>query len=82
MDGLGMLFVCGIPGYAQLRKQTLPLIQRLASLPADKLRKYERPDMYFTRGWSKFPLRFDGGSTTRGSFYYAYPFDRRFEVTL
>jgi hypothetical protein len=58
----------------------LPLIHKLASLPGDTLKKYERPDMFFTRGWSKAALRNEKSQTYRGSFYYAYPFDRRFEV--
>ncbi len=31
--GLGILFVNGIPDYSQVRKETLPLIWQLGTLP-------------------------------------------------
>ena len=39
-QGLGVLFVEGIPDYQQLRKETLSLIPKVADLPEATLKKY------------------------------------------
>lgn len=50
--GLGILFVEGIPNYSNIRKATLPLFHKLATLPTEKLKKYEMPEIYYSKGWS------------------------------
>lgn len=50
--GHGILFVRGIPNYSEARMAALPLIHRLANLPENKLTKYKRPEIYYSRGWS------------------------------
>jgi hypothetical protein len=41
--GHGILFVDGVPDFPDIRKATLPLFTKLATLPESTLKKYSRP---------------------------------------
>jgi len=70
-DGLGLLLVNGVPGYAEARGRLLPLASRLASLPAAALEALEDPASTFNFGWSHGKETMNGGQpdTAKGSFY-------------
>ena len=52
------------------RKATLPLFHKLANLPAETLKKYMRPEIFHSRGWSHGVEQFQGKyDTGKGSFY-------------
>lgn len=51
--GLGLLVVNGIPDYPEARKAALPAIWQLGNLPSETLKKYERPEIFHSLGWSK-----------------------------
>ena len=68
--GLWILFVGGIPGFAEQRRATLPLFYRLANLPKDTLKKYMRPEIFHSQGWSHGVEQFHGKyDTGKGSYY-------------
>ena len=80
--GLGILFVNGIPNYSQQRKAPLPLFHRLANLPKDKLKKYERPQIFYSQGWSCGVQKFQGKyDTAKGSYYVNCASDTSFPIT-
>lgn len=59
-----------MPDYVEIRKRTLPLFSKLASLPAETLRKYMRPEIYHSLGWSCGVEQFQGKyDTSKGSYY-------------
>ena len=59
-----------IPGFVELRKSTLPLFSRLANLPEETLKKYMRPEIFHSRGWSCGVEKFHGGyDISKGSYY-------------
>lgn len=68
--GHGILFVNGIPEFVERRKATLPLFHQLANLPQDTLKKYERPEIFYSLGWSNGVEQFQGRyDTAKGSYY-------------
>ena len=70
-EGHGIVFVDGIPDYVELRRETLPLIKRLAELPCTTLKKYEIPKNYFTNGWSSaVEKHHHRDEALKGSFYF------------
>jgi hypothetical protein len=48
-----LLVVNGIPDYPEARKAALPAIWQLGNLPSETLKKYERPEIFHSLGWSK-----------------------------
>lgn len=53
-----------------MRAITLPLFTKLANLPAEVLKKYTRPDIYHSLGWSCGVEQFQGKyDTSKGSYY-------------
>lgn len=50
-DGLGILCIRGIPGYAQLREALLPLAQQFAELPEEVKEEYTDEASSFNFGW-------------------------------
>ncbi len=69
-QGLGILFVNGIPNYPEQRKRTLKLFHKLANLPKETLKKYERPEIYHALGWACGVEQFQGKyDTSKGSYY-------------
>lgn len=65
---LGILAVTGIPALAEKRQRLLPLARRLAAL--DNLSDMERPEAFYTVGWSHGREIFAGKpDTAKGSFY-------------
>lgn len=72
----------GIPDYPELRRATLPLFHKLANLPAEKLKKYERPDIFYSKGWSCGVEQFQGKyDTSKGSYYINCATDEAFATT-
>lgn len=69
--GHGILMVENIPGFEDLRKKYLPFAHRVANLPVDKLKKYIRPDIFHSLGWSCGVEQFHGKyDVSKGSFYF------------
>lgn len=65
---LGILVVTDIPAFAEMRQRLLPLSRRLAAL--DNLLDMERPEAFYTVGWSHGKEIFAGKTDTgKGSFY-------------
>lgn len=59
-----------MPDFVEMRKSTLPLISQLANLPEKTLKKYTRPDIYHSLGWSCGVEQFQGKyDTSKGSYY-------------
>ena len=68
--GHGILFVDGIPDFVEIRKATLPLFTKLATLPKGTLKKYARPEIFHSLGWSCGVEQFQGKyDTSKGSYY-------------
>ena len=81
--GHGILFVNGIPGYSEQRKKTLPLFHRLANLPPATLKKYERPEIYHSQGWSCGVEQFQGKyDTAKGSYYVNCSSDESYQIPV
>ena len=59
-EGLGILVVDGVPGYAEKRAALLPLASRLAALPADALEALSDPASHWNFGWSHGRERLEG----------------------
>jgi len=69
-DGLGILFVRGVPGLAEARDALLPLAREVALLPEDTLAEYENKDAFYCIGWSRGREKFNGRpDVAKGSFY-------------
>lgn len=70
-DGLGLLTVSGVPGYAEARGALLPLASRLAALDEGELARMEDPEGNWNFGWSHGRETLEGGAPDRrkGSFY-------------
>jgi len=69
-EGYGICIVTDVPQYVELRRNLLPLAQKLAKLPADTLKNYEFPDYFYTVGWSHGREKFlNQRDFSKGSFY-------------
>lgn len=69
--GKGILFVRGIPGYVELRKKLLLIVDRLGKLPEHVLALCEREKIFYTRGWSRGREKFNGKPDySKGSYYF------------
>ncbi|CAD8044442.1 unnamed protein product [Paramecium primaurelia] len=75
--GLGLAIVSGIPNYSKMRLQLLPLAQKLAVQPQEYLKTLERPESFYSKGWScgveQFKGKFD---KSKGSFYNNPNYDK------
>ena len=70
-DGLGLLTVAGVPGFAEARAAALPFAHAIATLPEDAKVKLEHKDSYYSFGWSHGRENFNGQPDTgKGSFYF------------
>lgn len=70
IQGLGILFVNGIPEYPEARRATLPSIWEVGNLPAETLKKYQRPEIFHSLGWSKGVEQYEGQyDDAKGSYY-------------
>lgn len=72
-DGLGVMVVNNIPGYAEKRQRLLPLAQKLAQLPEDVLKSLECPEYSYSLGWSHGKEKFMGVPDMLKGSYYANP---------
>ncbi|GJS34447.1 putative 2-oxoglutarate and Fe(II)-dependent oxygenase superfamily protein [Tanacetum coccineum] len=70
-DGLGILSISDVPGYASLRQNLLNLAPRLASLPEEVLKELEDPRSRYNFGWSHGKEKLESGKPDllKGSFY-------------
>ncbi len=59
-DGLGIILVDDVPGYAEARGALLPLASALAALPADQLARLEDAASHWNFGWSHGKERLEG----------------------
>ena len=66
-EGLGILAVDGVPGYAEKRAALLPLASRLAALPADALAALDDPASHWNFGWSHGRERLEGDRPGTGA---------------
>lgn len=80
-NGLGILLVNNVPGLAELRSQTLPLIKKFAELPDNIKEKYEHPQSYYSFGWShgKEKMKKDTPDVMKGSYYFNPEYDSPYE---
>ena len=73
----------GIPGYPEQRKMTLPLFHKLANLPKETLKKYERPEIFHSQGWSCGVEQFQGQyDTSKGSYYVNCASDTSYPIPV
>ena len=69
-DGLGLILVRGVPGYAAARAACLPQAFAFGALPAPTKARYEHAASLYSFGWSHGRERFAGApDTAKGSFY-------------
>ncbi|KAF8065610.1 Lrrc47 [Scenedesmus sp. PABB004] len=70
-DGLGILTVSGVPGFAELRQRLLPLAAEFAALPEHVKAAHEHAASSYNVGWShgKEALRSGRKDVHKGSFY-------------
>lgn len=62
--------IANIPNFVEIRKKLLPLSHRLANLPPAILKKYTRPEIFHSLGWSCGVEKFHGNyDVSKGSFY-------------
>lgn len=80
--GHGILMVANIPKFVETRSKLLPQSYRLAHLPPNILKKYERPEIFHSLGWSCGVEQFHGKyDTSKGSFYSRVACDVAPELT-
>ena len=61
----------GIPDFPEMRHATLPLISGIPKLPEETLKKYVRPEIFHSLGWSCGVEQFQGKyDTSKGSYYF------------
>lgn len=72
-DGLGLLAVRGVPGFAERRQRLLPLSRQFALLPDDVKAKYEHEKSFYSFGWSHGKEVFNGQPDVAKGSYYANP---------
>ncbi|GJV24295.1 hypothetical protein Tco_1376990 [Tanacetum coccineum] len=60
-DGLGILSICDVPGYASLRQNLLNLAPRLVSLPEEVLKELDDPRSRYNFGWSHGKEKLESG---------------------
>jgi hypothetical protein len=60
LEGLGIVAVDGVPGYAEARSSLLPLAARLAALPANTLAAMEDAQSHWNFGWSHGKEKLEG----------------------
>lgn len=76
-NGLGIVVIKNVPKFTEYRKQLLPLSQKLATLPGEKLQKLTDPKSNYSIGWSHGVEKFEGKlDLSKGSFYANPQFDR------
>ncbi|KAL2555062.1 2-oxoglutarate (2OG) and Fe(II)-dependent oxygenase superfamily protein [Forsythia ovata] len=70
-NGLGIISISAVPGYASLRQNLLHLAPRLASLPGEVKRGLEDPNSRYNFGWSHGKEKLESGKPDllKGSFY-------------
>lgn len=70
-DGLGILSISHVPGYALLRHNLLSLAPRLANLPEKVKKELEDPQSRYNFGWSHGKEKLESGKPDllKGSFY-------------
>nr|XP_043624517.1 uncharacterized protein LOC122596070 [Erigeron canadensis] len=70
-DGLGILSISDVPGYALLRQNLLNLAPRLANLPEKVKKDLEDPLSRYNFGWSHGKEKLESGKPDllKGSFY-------------
>ncbi|GJT79183.1 hypothetical protein Tco_1053525 [Tanacetum coccineum] len=70
-NGLRILSISDVPGYASLRQNLLNLAPRLASLPEEVLKELEDPRSRYNFGWSHGKEKLESGKPDllKGSFY-------------
>jgi isopenicillin N synthase-like dioxygenase len=79
-DGLGLLVVEGVPNFAKLRKDLLPLAHKFANLPDEIKKKTVHEESFYSFGWSHGKELLEGKPDySKGSYYnnpqYDVPFD-------
>ncbi|CAA2994153.1 PREDICTED: uncharacterized protein LOC104592277 isoform X2 [Olea europaea subsp. europaea] len=76
-NGLGIISISAVPGYASLRRNLLHLAPRLASLPEEVKRGLEDPNSRYNFGWSHGKEKLESGKPDllKGSFYANPVFD-------
>ncbi|KAK9149500.1 hypothetical protein Scep_008257 [Stephania cephalantha] len=70
-NGLGILAVSKVPGFATLRRDLLHLSPRLANLPEEVKKELEDPESRYNFGWSHGKEKLESGKPDmlKGSFY-------------
>jgi len=69
-NGLGVLTISGVPEFAQLRRNLLPMGRKLAYLPKNELAALEHPASLWNAGWSHGHEKMgDEPDVHKGSFY-------------
>jgi len=69
-NGLGILFVRGVPGLAEARDALLPLAREMALQSEATLAEYENENAFYCIGWSRGREKFNGRpDVAKGSFY-------------
>ncbi|XP_021277640.1 uncharacterized protein LOC110411696 isoform X3 [Herrania umbratica] len=70
-NGLGILSITDVPGFATLRRNLLDLAPRLASLPEEVKKELEDPQSRYSFGWSHGKEQIESGKQDllKGSFY-------------
>ncbi|CAH0474117.1 unnamed protein product [Peronospora belbahrii] len=69
-EGLGIIAVSGVPELHTKRNKLLPLSFTFATLPDSVKIKYERPDAYYSYGWSPGKEKIQGKiDLAKGSYY-------------
>lgn len=72
-QGLGIITIQGIPGYAEKREKLLPLARRLALLPEQTKAELESPQSNYTLGWSHGREQIEGQPDLSKASFYANP---------
>ena len=69
-DGLGLITVSDVPGFAKARMDLLPLAFKFANLPQEVKEKYEHPKSAYSFGWSHGKESYNGQPDfAKGSYY-------------
>eukprot|EP01116_Phalansterium_solitarium_P020949 TRINITY_DN6359_c0_g3_i1.p1 TRINITY_DN6359_c0_g3~~TRINITY_DN6359_c0_g3_i1.p1 ORF type:complete len:267 (-),score=63.14 TRINITY_DN6359_c0_g3_i1:347-1147(-) len=76
-DGLGILVVRGVPNFASLRQDLLPLARKFANLPDEVKEKYVHEESKYSFGWSHGKEKFEGAPDfSKGSYYNNPQYDK------
>lgn len=78
-DGLGILAVTGVPGFADARAAALPQAHAFGSLPPDVQARYVDSASTYSFGWSHGLEKLEGKPDISKGSYYANPLHDSFE---